>query len=104
MAAAAALSSRSNHPVSKAVSALREAADRQLPAVDVVDFKLVPGAPPGSMSKMWRRASWSEQAEHRCTVMLLAYCTCVTDVEEQQLWRTPDRGPKFLSSLLAREH
>ncbi len=48
MAAAAALSSRSNHPVSKAVSALREAADRQLPAVDVVDFKLVPGAPPGA--------------------------------------------------------
>mmetsp|Transcript_14470 Transcript_14470/g.43757 ORF Transcript_14470/g.43757 Transcript_14470/m.43757 type:complete len:906 (-) Transcript_14470:1020-3737(-) len=44
LAVAAALSDRSNHPVSKAVTALRKQVGGKLPKVDVVDFKLVPGA------------------------------------------------------------
>ena len=54
LAAAAALSSRSNHPVSKAVTACCKAAGGRLPKVDVVDFKLVPGAPAGGRtSSIW---------------------------------------------------
>lgn len=47
LAVAAALSDRSNHPVSKAVTALRKQVGGKLPKVDVVDFKLVPGTPCG---------------------------------------------------------
>lgn len=43
LAAAAELSLRSNHPVSKAVAACGQAAGRRLPEVDILDFKLVPG-------------------------------------------------------------
>ena len=44
LAAAAELSVRSNHPVSKAVAAVRSRAGGNLPKVDIIDFKLVPGA------------------------------------------------------------
>jgi cation transport ATPase len=44
LAAAAELSYRSNHPVSKAVASCGQAAGSSLPEVDILDFKLVPGA------------------------------------------------------------
>ena len=44
LAVAAELSYRSNHPVSKAVATCGQAAGDSLPEVDIIDFKLVPGA------------------------------------------------------------